>query len=180
MEACAFVAIDTSPGAPDAELSEVNPILRCDEQTSIGSDTLAYVQTSWELFFPGSFHIHPCWTATPRESGRWHRQTTTGSRPPSWPSARPRPKGLAWPRSRRYSIPSQPGARKKGRGGSDTGSRPGHEHGRPGADGFTGCGSFLTSAACPGGAPPHHEKRSRWRETATRRPPPKAGSRLVP
>jgi hypothetical protein len=56
----------------------------------------------------------------------------------------------------------------------------GDEHGRPGADGFTGCGSFLTSAVCPGGAPPHHEKRSQRRETATRRPPPKAGSRLVP
>jgi hypothetical protein len=76
--------------------------------------------------------------------------------------------------------PFTAGARKKGGGGSDTASRPGHEHGRPGADGFTGGGSDLTSAACPGGAPPHHETRSRWWETATRRPLPKAGSRLVP
>jgi hypothetical protein len=36
------------------------------------------------------------------------------------------------------------------------------------------------SAAWPGGAPPHHEKRSWWRETVGRRSPETAGPRPVP
>src|SRR5215218_362734 len=44
MDACAFVAIDTSPGAPDAERSEVNPILRRHEQMSTSSDALITAQ----------------------------------------------------------------------------------------------------------------------------------------
>src|SRR5215213_802082 len=48
MDACAFVAIDTSPGAPDAELSEVNPIVRRHERMSIGSDNRPNPQRAWE------------------------------------------------------------------------------------------------------------------------------------